>query len=127
MKQLIEKLQSIEKSLSKKEGSFELFALFLREEGDNKWDLLASAPWIEQDKQKALKQIANEIQQSLNNEELVQLSRVVLIDPKNPALNAFQRTIKVEHGSAEIKDSDLFGLSVKHAYVLTSKKLQRQT
>jgi|LGVF01.1.fsa_nt_gb hypothetical protein len=120
MKQIVAKLIETEKKLADARGEFQLFALFLREDASDKWDLLVSAPWIEEDKQEAIKYIASNVQQALDVQELLKLSRIVIIDEKNPALEALQKAMRIEHGTAEIQDSNFFGLQIKHAYLITS-------
>ena len=123
---LISKLQSVERYFSDAKGDFELFALFLRTESVDKWDLLVSAPWIEKDKQNSLRKISNKVQRTLNQDELVQISRVVLIDSSNRALEAIHRAVNIEHGSAEVQESNFFGVLIKHAFIITSKKIGTQ-
>jgi len=120
MKKLVEKFQEIERELSEERGRFNLFALFLREESANKWDLLVSADWIDEDKSDSLKVISKKVQEKLSKKEIVNLSRIVLIEENNPSLVAIQKAINVEHESAEIKDDNFFGLEIKHAFVITS-------
>lgn len=122
MKKIIEKLKQKEIEISKNKGGFNLFALFLREDSPNKWDLLVAAPWIEKNKNNALKYIASIIQKTLNQEELLKISRIIIIDLNNKTLSAIQRAVRVEHGTAEIVNSSFFGLSIRHAYLITSKK-----
>jgi len=121
MKDLIDKFISIEKELSEEAGDFELFALFLREDSPNKWDLLVSANWIDQDKSHALKIVSNKVQEHLEKKELVNLSRIVVIKDDNPALEAFHQAVSVEHGYTEIQNATFFGLEIKHAIVITSR------
>lgn len=122
MKEMIEKFRVIESTLSEEKGEFNLFALFLREDSANKWDLLVSADWIEDNKSDSLQVIARKIQDHLDKKELVNLSRIVLIEDDNPALEAFHKAVSVEHGSAEIQDSNFFGLQIKHAFIITSRR-----
>jgi hypothetical protein len=122
MKEIIEKFKTIEKELSEEKGEFNLFALFLREDSANKWDLLVSADWIIENKSETLKLITNKVQEHLEKKELVNLSRIVLIEENNPSLEAFHRAINVEHGSTEIRDRNFFGLQIKHAIIITSRK-----
>ncbi len=120
---LVSKLQSVERYFSETKGEFELFALFLRIESVDKWDLLVSAPWVEADKQTGLQEIVIKIQETLTQEELIQLSRIVLIDRANQALDAIHRAINTEHGDTEIQDSNFFGVPIKHAFIITSKRV----
>lgn len=122
MKQLVEDMVKVERSLAQKKGAFNLFALFLREDAPGKWDVLIAAPWAAKGQITTLRDVATELQRSLTKEELLQLSRIVVIDQRDPALDAIQRAFHVEHGTAEIQDSNLFGLQIKHAYLITSRR-----
>lgn len=123
MNDFVKHIQKVERSISSEKGEFNLFALFLRENSLDKWDLLIAAPWVERNKSDALKRISKEIQQNLTKKEMLKLSRLVIIDKSNPALSAFQKAIDTEHGDAEIKDSNFFGLQIKHAHVITSRRV----
>ena len=52
----IEKFRRAMQDISATRGEFILFGLFLREEAPDKWDLVISAPWLETDKLKALRE-----------------------------------------------------------------------
>ncbi len=125
MKNLIEKFSKIEQEISKVKGGFELFALFLREDAVDKWDILVAADWISNNKQEALPYLAEWIQNSLEPTEIVNISRIVIIDERNPELSRIQHSFHIEHGAVEIKDSTLFGLSIKHAFIITSPSHQQ--
>ena len=120
MKELINKFKEIERETSSEKGNYNLFALFLREDSPNRWDILVSADWIDGDKDQALKYIAQKIQSSLSPNELLLVSRIVIIEEDNPALPAFLGTIGVKHGNIEIKDSSFNGLEIKHGFLITS-------
>jgi hypothetical protein len=122
MKQLAEKLVSIEQEVSSEKGEFSLFGLFLREDIENKWDLVVSASWIEPDKEYALDYLAKRLQSHLQPQELLAISRIVFVDEDSQATEAVHRAIRVEGGTAEVQDSNFFGLQIKHAYIITSKK-----
>jgi len=122
MKEIAEKLKEQEQVMAKEKGPFDLFALFLREDASGKWDLVVAAEWIEKNKQEALKYISDILKKTLSQTELVKLSRISIIDESNPALGALQSAMSVEHGMADIKDSNFFGLQIKHAYLITSKR-----
>jgi hypothetical protein len=125
MKQIVEKFQKEEASITAEKGAFDLFALFLREDAPNKWDLLVAADWIDRDKSNAIKYLAKRVQHILSKKELLLLSRIVIIEESNPALAAFNSAFQVEHGSAEIQNSNFFGLQINHAYLITSKRRKK--
>jgi hypothetical protein len=122
MKQTIEKLASLEREIATEKGEFSLFALFLREDAEDKWDLLASAPWLETNKRESLEYLVNQIRSRLDVQELLSLSRIVLLEKGNPVLEAIHKTIRVRHGMAEIRDSVSFGVPIKYAYIITSER-----
>ncbi len=53
---------------------------------------------------------------------MLKLSRIVIIEPNDPALETMHRATQVEHGEAELKDCNFFGLQLKHAFIITSKR-----
>ena len=122
MKQMIEKLAALERHISTEKGDFSLFALLLREEAEDKWDLLIAAPWLETDKKESLAYLVNKIRAQLTTQELLSLSRIVLLEKGNPVLEALHRMVKVQHGMGEVRDSIVFGVPIKHAYLITSAK-----
>ena len=126
MKNYINEFIAIEREISEEKGGFELFALFLREYTIEKWDLLVAAPWLFKDKAEGLDYIAKKIQKKFkaNKEPLIMLSRIVIIEKSNPALEAFLNTFNVEHAHSEVVDRTLFGLQIKRAYVITAKKVK---
>lgn len=122
MKTVIDALLEIERALSKERGRFTLFALFLREEALEKWDLVVSAPWIETDRRSALKLLSDRVRESLSVSDLLSISRIVLADPSDPAVDAINRTVPVEHSTVEVKDSTFFGQQIRHAHIFASKR-----
>jgi len=122
MREQVEKLQLVEKILSDSKGEFELFALFLREDAPNKWDLLISSDWARDNKKASLQLIIKEIQKVLSKQEQVMLSRLIILEKDDVVLKALHGAMHVEHGLAEISDSNFFGLAIKHAYLITSKQ-----
>lgn len=122
MKEITEKLRALEQNIAAEKGSFLLFALFLREDAPDRWDLLVSAPWIPKNKNTALKYFSDKLIRTLSQNELLKLSRITIIESDEPALAALQQAMQIEHGLAEIKDSNFFGLTIKHAYIITSRR-----
>ena len=121
MKTIVEKLIRAERELAQDKGPFVLFAFFLREDAPDLWDLIMSAPWVSEDKSSSLKYIAGKVQGVLSAGELLKLSRIVIIEQDNPALETIQRAVHIEHGAAEIFSSSFFGLQIKHGFIITSR------
>lgn len=122
MKSAAKKLQALEAKIAKEKGRFLLFALFLREDAPNVWDLVLSAPWVEKDKAASIRYVADTLKSVLSRKELTHLSRIVIIDTNNPALTKMQSGMEVEHGLIDIQQSNFFGLQIKHAYIITSRR-----
>lgn len=123
MKELLDRFVGLERTLSEENGAFALFALFLREDAVDRWDLIVSALWIEADRKSALSLVTKIIQETFSPDELSLLSRVVLVELANPAVEAVNQAVAIQHGQAEIRDSNFFGLQIKHAYVITSQRM----
>ena len=122
MKEMVEKLRIIESRLAAEKGGFTLFGLFLREDSPNKWDLVVASPWIKAHDKGALDYIAKHVQETLQTQELIALSHIALISSDNPGLEAVHKALSIEHGTAEIKDSNFFGMQIKHAFIITSRR-----
>lgn len=120
MKAPTDALLQVERSVAAEKGQFCLFALLLREEAPEKWDLVVSAPWIEENKGTALKLISERLKTSLAETDLLMISRIVVADPSDPAVDAINRAVRVEHSAVEIKDGTFFGHRIKHAHIFAS-------
>ena len=134
MRELLERFIQLERTLAEEKGEFGLFALFLREDAGAgsgtsgysgyfaKWDLIVAAPWIEGGRKEALSHITRRIQEAFTSVELSKLSRIVPVDLANPEVEAINRAVRIQHGQAEMRDSNFFGLQIKHAYIITSQR-----
>jgi hypothetical protein len=94
----------------------------MREDVPDRWDLMVSAPWVDADKRAAVDHLVNQIKVQLGQKDLTSLARIVVVDPQDGAVKAFNGLVDIEHGGVEVRDSNLFGLPVKHACIITSKR-----
>ena len=122
MNEIVKKLVQTEQEMAAEKGRFLVFALFLREDAPDLWDVVVAAPWVTKNKSDSLQYMSNKLRAVLNPNEFIKLSRIVIIEPDNPALAALQQAISIEHGTTEINDSTFFGLQIKHAYLITSRR-----
>jgi hypothetical protein len=118
---LIEKFARLEAEIAQEKGDFTFFALFMREDVPDRWDLIVSAPWVGEDKQGAVDYLVAQIKSRLGKEHLICLSRIVPADPDHVAVQDLNRAIHVEHGNVEVNDRNFFGLAIKRAHIITSK------
>jgi hypothetical protein len=119
--ELSERFRDLESRIAEEKGGFTLFALFMREDAPDRWDLIVSAPWVT-DRREAVDYFVNEIKSHLGAQDLTSLARIVVVDPEEAAVQALNRAIQIEHGGVEVRDSNFFGLPVKYAFIITSKR-----
>jgi hypothetical protein len=124
IKHIMEKLRSLEKEIADERGGFSLFALFLREDAENRWDLVVAAPWLNPDSLEDINYIANKLKSCLGENELITISRIVLLDLSDPIVKIINKNWGVSRGgSLELNDPQIFntGLPFKHAYIIISR------
>jgi len=121
-KETREKLALLEREVSGEKGEFSLFGLFLREDAqdEDKWDLLVSALWLDDDKKEGLTYLAKEIQERLEPNEILTISRIVVLERGDPILEAIHKAVNVKHGEVEVKDSNFSGVQITQACISTS-------
>ena len=120
--ELSDRFRDLESRIAEEKGGFTLFALFMREDAPDRWDLIVSAPWVGGDKRSAVDYFVEQIKSRLGAQDLTWLARIVVVDPLDAAVQALNRTVQIEHGEVEVRDSTFFGMPVKHAFIITSKR-----
>jgi hypothetical protein len=113
-----DKFVQIRSEIIAEKGELTFFALFLREGVEDRWDLLVAAPWLDQDEATALRYLAKKITSKLTEREMLELSRIVLIEQNDPGLKKLLRNTIVEDGAVrEIENSQFAGLSLSRAII----------
>lgn len=125
MQNLIDKFKLVLDSLEKEHGEVTLFALFLREDAFEKWDVVVSAKWLNPESQDSYSLVNSEIQKFIKNGNLIKLSRIVIISSNNPLLKVLQ-TFMNGKGQVQIQNSqilsDTLSFNIKSAYLLKCVK-----
>lgn len=106
-------------------GELNLFGLFLRREAPNVWDLFVASPWIEKNRSKAMRYLADKVKAHLTLEELLSLSRIVILESHYPLLQAIFNAIPAGKEQAVFRNTDFLGLEIRRGYVLKAKPLQK--
>lgn len=118
----LELLRKVMNEISAEKGEFTLFGLFLREDSMDKWDLVVSAPWLQKDKLKGLGEFVEKMSSITGEKEFLNLSRIVTLNQDDPSLAAIIKAATINDGLAEMHGANLFGLAIKQAYILHSKR-----
>jgi hypothetical protein len=118
---ICDKIGALEKEISSEKGDFYLFGLFCREEAGDKWDLIVSAPWLQADVKQGLNYLADKVRAKLNEEELLSLSKIVVLAVDDPVVEAVRKSVQeTRHGKVELENQDFGGVQVTHACISTS-------
>ena len=121
IKNIINKLESLEKEIADEKGEFSLFGLFLREDAENRWDLVIAAPWLNSDSMEDLKYIASKLKSYLKDGELLSISRIVILELNDPMVQIITNNFGVARGrSFELNHPQIFKLPFKYAYIIIS-------
>src|SRR5690348_3114957 len=126
MKQIIDKLKSLILAIEKENAPLLICALFLREEPLEKWDIVISATWLDSQEMQSYEIISSKLQTYLSDSELVQFSRVVILDQDDPVVSYLQNLETLSNGGyKELRAEDLsekFKFTIKRAYLPRSQK-----
>jgi hypothetical protein len=116
------KLKKAMRDIASKKGQFTLFGLFMRADAPGQWDLVVSAPWLEQGKLKALSEFTALLSDSIGEKSLKEFSRIVTLKSGDPALKAVTAAFSVDDGEVRVQRSNLFGLEIEDAIILRAKR-----
>lgn len=130
MKEILNQLKSVVKALEAEHKPMVLFALFMREESLQKWDIVVSASWLSSGDKSAYQLVVSKVQAALSPAELVQFSRVVILDVIDPVVSFLQSVCPLTNGGIKESPRDFstdpfsekFGFAISKAYVLRCQK-----
>ncbi len=131
MNEILDKLKSVVLALEKEHQPILFFALFLREDSLQKWDIVISAPWLNPSEMHAYQIIASKLQATLSSSEIIEISRAVILDHTDPAILFLQEVCPLTNGGFKESPKDFsveplsekFGFTIKKAYILRCQKL----
>lgn len=116
-------LQQVEANLTEQNGPFTFFALLLRDESPDRWDLVVAAPWMGDRLMTTIRTVSQEVSAVFPLELAVRLSRIAPVDPNDPGLREFARSYPVEHGWREIRNETFLGQRIVEGYIVTAQPL----
>lgn len=118
-----DRLRKAMRDVSAKKGDFTFFALVMRSDAPGTWDLVVAAPWLKKGRLKSLSELTELLSQSIGEQSLLQLARIVTIDELDPQLKAVvSKFDSIDDGDVRIQSSDLFGLHIQEAIIMRAKR-----
>jgi hypothetical protein len=84
--QQIEKFARVAKDLSESSSDLALFALLQRARANGKWDVVVVAPWADETLE-TYRYVATRLKSVLDTDDMVSLSRIVLLHPEEQAVH----------------------------------------
>ena len=96
MSKLVDKLCELERVSASLQGGYYLFSLFKPRDRAFGWDLVVSAPWLQDSRRSNYELMSKFLSETLDEEELLEISRVVVLDEDNSLVQRLY-TINQEH------------------------------
>jgi hypothetical protein len=128
MKEMLDKLKNLIKSLEAEHGPLLFSALFLTEGFIDKWDFILAADWLNPGELSSYKLVSEKLQVFLAENELLQLSQIVILDPNDPVVKFLLELEPLRNGGyKEFSGEELtekFKFVIKRAYLLRSQGTQ---
>jgi hypothetical protein len=108
--------------LAAERGEFTLFALLMRANGLDMWDLVVSAPWLEGGKLKATSEFVRLLTQSIGKKSLPQFARVVVLSGIVVPVKYILEIIPLEDCEILIQSFNLQGMQIEKAIIFRAMK-----
>src|SRR5205085_2659129 len=93
-----------------------------REGVEDRWDLLVSASWLDRDKAAGRRYLTRKLNGKLSDREIVELSRIVILETTDLGLRKLLSEISVDDGEIrELKNLQFAGQSLSRAIIFEAK------
>ena len=113
---MVEKFKKILAKMKLEKGNVFIFALLKMDELTDKWSVILSAPWAEEDDSDTFKYVFNLIESELTSEEFSSIARVGIF-PKTDYFVEFL----LKHGiSTPLTNEKINGTQVHEGYIIES-------
>ena len=122
---LFEQFRSAEESVSQTWGEFTLFGLFERDDIPNKFDVIASAEWLKEDR-KSLLDLTDSVRASIRHDNWwSRIGKFVVLSPQDPFVKAVLKRMPsdvIEHDLQTLTDFTYEGDVIRNAVIITALK-----
>jgi hypothetical protein len=97
----------------------------MREDSPGQWDLVVSAPWLEEGKLKALGEFVKILVSAIGQDAVLSFSRIVTLNHDEPALQAIlDEVAQTKQLPFSKQGHNLFGLPIEDAYILRASRVE---
>jgi hypothetical protein len=110
------------RDIAKRKGEFTLFAKIRRSDAPGTWDLVVSAPWLEEGKLKSTSELVELLSDSIGEASLHEFSRIATVGADHPTVRFMLQNLPVDDGELRVQSTDLFGLHIEEAVVFRAKR-----
>lgn len=118
---LAEKMVAVETHIAKEKGPLNLFALFQREDAPGYLDVIVAADWALREERQTRRYLTELFGEELERDENFALNALGILDPAEADVQSVSRFACVEHGLVEVRDEDIYGVTIRRAYFITCK------
>ena len=117
MNEFFEKIKSIGKEIDTEVGGVVLFGVFKPADAPQRWDVIVSADWVGEDNTPAIYYVGRKLQERLDVEELVSLSRVEALPPSTDFVRSVLGAVRVTDEGARFEYRGFNGILMADAYI----------
>jgi hypothetical protein len=119
--------------IAERKGDFTLLGLFLRANAPfpqpnepGSWDLVASAPWLEGSRAKAIGLVIDLLDETVGKKKVRALRRVEVLPVDDPTTKFILRTVPVEDGEHFVQNLYLPTIHIERAIIFRAWKPTRK-
>jgi len=117
MNEFFEKIKSIGKEIDTEVGGVVLFGVFKPAVAPQRWDVIVSADWVDEDGTPAIYYVAHKLQERLTVDELVSLSRVEALPPSTDFVRSVLDAAHVTGEGVKVEYRAFHGILMAEAYI----------
>ena len=125
LSRIVKKIPLFEEDLLSEKKPLTFLAVFSRDYSQIKYDLVVASPWIDADKKAGIAHLAEKLHFHLNSEEILAISRIVVIEANNPLLGYYIKKFSLDEsgkGTVAAAGQNFFGLDIPMAILFRGAK-----
>ena len=118
---MVEKFKKILMKIKESRGAVSVFAIIKMDEITDKWSVVFSAHWIDKEnKTEVFNYLRGLLLEHLSAEEIPTIARLGLFLNNEHLIQLILKSVKVENGEVNLKDTALNGYKIHEAYIFES-------